>query len=48
MLAGGIATVDEFVSVVLPDTTVALVDCKECTSEKVEDLKDDEPIEKRA
>lgn len=29
MLAGGIATVLEFVSVVRPETIVALVDCKE-------------------
>lgn len=42
ILAGGIATVLEFVSTVLPDITVALVDCKECESEKVDDLTDDE------
>lgn len=48
MLAGGIATVLEFVSVVRPEAIVALVDCKECTSEKVDDLKEDEHMEKRA
>lgn len=42
ILAGGIAIVLEFVSIVRPETTVALVDCKECESEKVDDLTEDE------
>lgn len=42
MLAGGIATVLEFVSTVRVDITVGLVDCIECTSENVLDLTDEE------
>lgn len=47
MLAGGIATVLEFVSIVLPETTVALVDWIECESENVEDLTEEEHIENK-
>lgn len=45
ILAGGIAMVLEFVSIVLPERTVALVDCKECASEKVEDFIEEEQSE---
>lgn len=47
MLAGGIAMVLEFVSIVLPESTVALVDCRECASENVEDLTDEEQRENK-
>ena len=45
--AGGIAIVLEFVSTVLVDITVGLVDCIECISEKVEDLTDEEQKENK-
>lgn len=42
ILAGGMATVLEFVSIVRADITVGLVDCIECMSENVHDLTDEE------